>query len=300
MASGAGAQSLHHSPAAPPLISGAWSFQATYGANAAPAIAPANWTCGAGWDCSVPGTLNKNGDGVGTATPNPALTIVAGTVYKVTLTFSEVTVLGAIFSLGGKAVGVANTAQSITAAGTYTYYVPAFNTANLIITPSPTGSRFKITAISVQALADATGDAVVDGDLTVRSAASFNGSAAIYNRNDGQGNYEKLALEWNNTYLIFDTSITNNVLERQHARLHLDERCRRGNVRNPRDLHRQHDGYSDDDGLHPDEPTLRGRHDPHLHSAVAAGPGGISRHAQPNHGAGSPAVPRGHGNRSGL
>ena len=117
---------------------------ATFGAELAPTIVAANWTCGAGWDCSVAGTLNKNGDGTGTAAPTTALKIAAKTVYKVVITTGAVTVgNGATYTLGGTA------GTALTAASTYTDYITTATTANLIITPTPTTTRFTITAVSV-------------------------------------------------------------------------------------------------------------------------------------------------------
>jgi hypothetical protein len=144
---------------------------ATLGPNLAPAIgAGTGWTCGAGWDCSVAGTLNKNADGVGTAAPNPALTIVAGTTYRVVTTVGAVTAAsGFTYTLGGVS------GLPITAAGTYIDYFTAATTASLIYTPTPTTTRFTITAVSVMALSDGTGDLTVDGTLTVNSGSTFKG-----------------------------------------------------------------------------------------------------------------------------
>lgn len=145
------------------------TIYASLGPNLAPAIgAGTGYTCGAGWDCSVAGTLDKNADGVGTAVPNPAITAVVGSTYEIVLTLGAVTVgNGATYTFGGTTGTTA-----LTAATTYTHYVTAATTASLIITPTPTATRFTITAVSVKLLTDATGDLTVQGDLTVRSAIS--------------------------------------------------------------------------------------------------------------------------------
>jgi hypothetical protein len=122
-----------------------------FGVERAPAITAAGWTCGAGWDCSVTGTLNKNADGVGTAAPATALTISAGVMYQVVITVGAVTVGdGATYTLGGTAG-----TEALDAAGTYTHYITATNTNSLIITPTPTATRFTVTAVSVKVMENA-------------------------------------------------------------------------------------------------------------------------------------------------
>jgi hypothetical protein len=162
----AGAQSelVHFERSSVPSTGG--TITANLGAELAPAIgAGTGWTCGAGWDCSVAGTLNKNADGVGTAVPNPAITAVVGTTYKVIITVGAVTVgNGATYTLGGVY------GPSLTAAGVQPVaYIRAETTANLIITPTPATTRFTITNVSVKPLTDATGDLEVQGGLTVDS-----------------------------------------------------------------------------------------------------------------------------------
>jgi len=114
-------------------------------AELAPALQAAYWTVGAGWAAPA-GTLNKNADGVGTAVPNPALTITAGVTYKVVITLSAVTVGTCSYTLGGV------TGSSLAAATTYTDYITASTTGNLIFTPSAAAARFTISAVSVKAL----------------------------------------------------------------------------------------------------------------------------------------------------
>jgi hypothetical protein len=177
-----------------------WLFGSSTGSEMAPAIAAANWTCGAGWDCSVAGTLNKNADGVGTAVPNPALTIVAGTTYRVSITVGAVTVAsGATYTLGGTA------GTHLRAAQTYTDYLTAATTANLIITPTPTGTRFTITAVSVTPV-QPFGDAEVRGALRVRGTIAAP-SLVLPNTDDGLGNYERIEHGWGgNVYRLNVTS----------------------------------------------------------------------------------------------
>lgn len=152
---------------------GGLSTTASYGGNIAPAITAANWTCGAGWDCSVAGTLNKNADGVGTAAPTVALTPVAGTVYRVTIVTNVTVASGATFTLGASA------ARTLSTSGTNTYFITAITNASLVITPTPTATRFTITSILVEPMTDATGDVTIDGNLTVRSPSYFYGSVLI-------------------------------------------------------------------------------------------------------------------------
>lgn len=145
---------------------------ATLGAELAPAISAANWTCGAGWDTSVAGTLNKNADGTTACSPTTPIVAVVGTTYKITITVGAVTVAtSSTYSLGG------TTGTSIAAATTYTDYLTAATTATFILTASPTNSRFTVTAVSIKALTDATGDLTVEGNLIVRSPSTFNGTA---------------------------------------------------------------------------------------------------------------------------
>jgi len=149
------------------------TVNATLGAELAPALTEGNWTVGAGWESPIVGPgLIKNADGTGTQTPSAATTIVAGTTYKVVITLSAWSVGTATYTLGGV------TGTTLAAATTYTDYITAATTGKLIITPSST-SRFTISAISYKALTDATGDVTVEGNLTVKSPASFAGNVGI-------------------------------------------------------------------------------------------------------------------------
>lgn len=144
------------------------SLYATLGSELAPALTEGNWTIGAGWQNPIVGPgLIKNADGTGTQTPSAATTIVVGTTYKVVITLSALTVGSASYTIGGI------TGTSLIAATTYTDYITAKTTGKLIITPTST-SRFTISAISIKALTNATGDLTVDGNLTVNSPITFN------------------------------------------------------------------------------------------------------------------------------
>jgi hypothetical protein len=104
----------------------------------------ANWTVGTGWAAPA-GTLNKNADGTGTAIPNPALKILAGSIYKVVITLSACTVGTCSYTLGGTAG-----TTTLSAAATYTHYITATDYGNLIFTPSAANSRFTISEVSVK------------------------------------------------------------------------------------------------------------------------------------------------------
>jgi hypothetical protein len=122
---------------------GGWN--AHVGPEMAPALTSGNWTLGTGWSYGTsPNVLNTSGSGVtGTAQPATALSVVVGNIYCVTVTVSSVTSGGFYVTLGGVAC------PNITAAGTYTYYITATSTGNLIFTVSSSTSQFTISAVSV-------------------------------------------------------------------------------------------------------------------------------------------------------
>ncbi|MDD2869670.1 hypothetical protein [Neomegalonema sp.] len=159
------------------------TVNATNESNIAPALTDGDWTLGAGWESPIAGgVLNKNADGVGTAVPNPALTITMGATYRVTITTGTVGVAsGATYTLGGSSGSALSAAST-----TYVDDITTTTTANLIITPTPTGTRFTITAITVQKLTDATGDLTVQGNLKLSSPIqNAKGTDAIYIGPDG-------------------------------------------------------------------------------------------------------------------
>jgi hypothetical protein len=104
-----------------------------------------------------------------TTTLTVSATIVAGTTYKVTITGTGAGAT-ATYTLGG----VTGTTIAASGAIAITDYITASTTGALIITPSST-CTVAITAISIKALTDATGDLTVDGNLRVRSQALFAG-----------------------------------------------------------------------------------------------------------------------------
>jgi hypothetical protein len=122
------------------------------GSEMAPTLVTPNWTLGTGW---AYGTLLKNADGVGTAAPATPLSITAGFTYKVVITLSACTVGSCSYTLGGVA------GSSLAAATTYTDIITATTTGNLIFTPSATGSRFTISAVSVTLLTTEAADSYV-------------------------------------------------------------------------------------------------------------------------------------------
>ena len=124
---------------------------AVYKAELAPALVTPNWTLGAGW---AYGTLNKNADGTGTAQPATAIPVVAGQIYQVTITLSACTVGNCTYTLGGTA------GTTLAAAKTYTDYITAATTGNLIFSPSATGARFTISAVTVRLYQEITASSV--------------------------------------------------------------------------------------------------------------------------------------------
>ncbi len=146
-----------------PTAGGNVAILATFGAELAPALTDGNWTVGAGWESPIVGPgLIKNADGTGTQTPSAATTIVAGVTYKVVITISALSVGNIEYTIGGAS------GSNLTAATTYTDYITANTTGKLIISPS-NADRFTISAISIKALTDATGDLTISGNLQVNS-----------------------------------------------------------------------------------------------------------------------------------
>ncbi len=118
--------------------------QYTQDSEMAPPLTQGNWTLGGGWQNPIVGTgLRKTANGTGTAVPSPALAIISGVTYDVSITLSSFTAESCSYSLGG----VAGT--TLTAATTYTDTITAATTGNLILTPT-NRSRFVISAISIR------------------------------------------------------------------------------------------------------------------------------------------------------
>ncbi len=124
----------------------------------------------AGWDeggveWTVAGTpiVITHATGNTTAlTSTLASAIVANTTYKVVITYTQVAG-SCTYTLGG----ITGTSLNTTGA-TVTDYITAYSTGQMVITPLTT-SNIVISSISIKALTDATGDVVIDGNLTVRS-----------------------------------------------------------------------------------------------------------------------------------
>ena len=139
-------------------------INATVGSELMPALTTGNWTMGTGWRyLTTPNRLDKNDDGTGTVTPTAATAIVAGVTYKVVITVDSISASTCYVTLGG----VRGT--TLSAATTYTDYITAGTTENLILTPVATGLRATISAISIVALTDVTGDLTVYGNLKLAS-----------------------------------------------------------------------------------------------------------------------------------
>ena len=120
-----------------------WFSTATSpGSEMAPAITTANWTLTTGWTISS-SELRKSVNGTLTARPKTALAITAGVTYDVSVTVTNLTAGSFSYTLGGVSSG------AISANGTYTNAITATGTGNLIFTPTPNNSRFRITAVSV-------------------------------------------------------------------------------------------------------------------------------------------------------
>jgi hypothetical protein len=139
------------------------SVLSTKGTELVPALQAANWTVGAGWAAPA-GTLDKNADGSGTATPTASMGIQAGHRYKVaiTLSYNNDPVNRAMnWTLGGTA------GTALTTTGNYLDYVTAATTANIIFTPSLGGNRETITAVSVIDCTLLTGDLLVEENARV-------------------------------------------------------------------------------------------------------------------------------------
>jgi hypothetical protein len=128
-------------------------------------------------------------DATWTMTGTGPLVHVTGNATTVTLTTTEAIEVGRTYKVtiagtGGGATasyslgGVSGT--TIAASGTIAIsdYITAANTGALIITPSST-CTVSITSIAIEKLPDATGDLTVEGNLNVKSPATFNGGISI-------------------------------------------------------------------------------------------------------------------------
>jgi len=109
----------------------------------APALTQANWDTVAGWDLSG-STLNHSSDGTGTISPLTSLAPIVSDIYKVVITLSACTVGSCTYTLGG------TSGTTLSSATTYTDYIIASTTGDLIFTPSSASARFIISAVSVK------------------------------------------------------------------------------------------------------------------------------------------------------
>jgi len=119
----------------------------TLGSTLIPALTTGNWSLGTGWTYGTsPDRIIKSSNGTGLLTQTAGTAPTIGTLYKVTITVTGLTVGSFTWTLGARSGG-----GVISADGTYTYFVEAFNTNKFIVTPTNT-SRFTLSAISVQAI----------------------------------------------------------------------------------------------------------------------------------------------------
>ena len=128
----------------------------------------ANWNeDGATWTMAASGPLVHVTGNTTAVTATLTEAVVAGTTYKVTITGT---------GGGGTATytfgGVTGTTIAASGAIAITDYITASTTGVMIITPA-SACTVSITSITVEKLTDATGDLTVDGNLTVRSPATF-------------------------------------------------------------------------------------------------------------------------------
>jgi hypothetical protein len=183
----------------------------TLGAEMFTSFLRTNWTLTSGWDSTNSGDtqLNKNADGVTTATLN-TVAAVAGTTYKIVITVNALTVAsGATYSFGGI------TGTALSAATTYTDYITASTTAGLIFTPTPTATRFTINSISIKAVTDAKGDLTVEGNLQVGGKGKVTIGKYIFQQltatelyiKDSGGN-TVLIIDESNPHLFFSQSLS--------------------------------------------------------------------------------------------
>jgi len=154
------------------------NIKTTLGTELAPAltgVSGVNWTFATVYTTPLAGTIAKVNDGLNTITPTAATTIEVNKTYRVIIVVSEISVgNGATWTLGG----VAGT--PLTTANTYTNDITTLTTGKIIITPTPTATRFVITSISIKLLTDNTGDLSVSGNLKLSSPIqSANGVNAI-------------------------------------------------------------------------------------------------------------------------
>jgi hypothetical protein len=131
----------------------------TEGAEMAPALETAGWTCADGWSAGSGVLAKAAGTGTGTATPSGTFSVVAGTTYKVTITCLAVS--GSLaYTLGG-------VMGAPLAVGTITEYITALTTGKIIFSGGAAVTA-SIIALSVKAISgeiedDALIEMIIDG-----------------------------------------------------------------------------------------------------------------------------------------
>ncbi len=145
---------------------------ADYGSELAPTLTASNWTTTSGWTVDTsPDVLNHGTTGVGVIQPSASTFVVAGTRYKITITMGEITTGAFSISIGANPDNSVATPGTnlISADGTYTFYIQAVTTAKFQVAPTPGTSRGKVTALSIVAMTDDTGNANFEGNVELNN-----------------------------------------------------------------------------------------------------------------------------------
>ena len=157
------------STAATPTFAGVTTSE-VLGTELTPALTTPNWTIGTGWQyLTTPNTIDKGADGTGTVTPAASIGIEALEWYKVIIVVASISGSTAIYTLGNTSSGLV-----LSEATTYTEYIPATNTDNLVITPTDTALRMNISSISIKKLFS-SGSITVDGGVFAKDYIAVGG-----------------------------------------------------------------------------------------------------------------------------
>lgn len=147
----------------------------TLGPELAPALSGAsgtNWTFDSTWTVAG-GTAQHTTNGATTLVPT-SMTLTVGTVYRVSVTASAVSVGSFSFGIGGS-----NPLTTINSGNlSSTIFQAAQTTASIVITPTST-ARFTISSISIKALATTQGGVTADGSVQTRTVLGFLNSAGV-------------------------------------------------------------------------------------------------------------------------
>lgn len=142
------------------------------------------WSLGEGWENPiVNGVLNKNSDGIGTATPLGNSNIISGRTYKVTITVTSQSSSYFTFSIGGSAAN-----KTLIGPGVFIESITAINSSKLVITPTGTTGRISISSVLIEEVTPGTGNLNVDGNLDVYGKAIFRNSRVLIGADSDQGN----------------------------------------------------------------------------------------------------------------